>query len=85
MNKKIEYSYVRTFNTTDGQKVLQHLRELTVERFLGPDATDNQLRHLEGQRALVRQIETIIERGRSPDIAWTRVPRAADNSGDDKQ
>ena len=63
-DKKIEQSYTRTFGTADGARVLEHLRSLTVMRFLGSDATDNQLRHLEGQRALVRQIEMIIERGK---------------------
>ena len=65
MEKQITKNYVRAFGTADGAAVLAHLRSLTVERFLGPDATDNQLRHLEGQRALIRQIETMIERGKN--------------------
>ena len=44
--------------------VLKHLRRITVERVLGPDATDAQLRGLEAQRALVHQIESMIERGK---------------------
>ncbi|MCL1785555.1 MAG: hypothetical protein FWG39_00180 [Alphaproteobacteria bacterium] len=64
--KDIEKSYTRAFGTADGARVLEHIREITVMRFLGPDATDNQLRHLEGQRALVRQIENLIERGKKP-------------------
>jgi len=63
-NNKIEQSYTRAFGTTDGARVLEHLRSITTERFLGPDATDNQLRHLEGMRALVKQIENLIERGK---------------------
>lgn len=62
--KDIEQNYARTFSTTSGVAVLKHLRKLTIERVLGPDATDAQLRGLEAQRALVHQIEMMIERGK---------------------
>jgi len=61
----IEKSYVRAFGTADGARVLAHLRAITIERFLGPDASPAQLRTLEGQRAIVHQIESLIERGKS--------------------
>ena len=61
----IEKSYARAFSTPDGQKVLAHLRSITIERFLGPDATPAVLRTLEGQRAIVHQIESLIERGKN--------------------
>lgn len=62
--KDIEQNYARTFATAAGVAVLNHLRKITIERVLGPDATDAQLRGLEAQRALVHQIETLIERGK---------------------
>ncbi|MCL2538474.1 MAG: hypothetical protein FWF34_01780 [Alphaproteobacteria bacterium] len=62
--KNIEQSYARVFGTTDGKRVIAHLREITIERFLGPDASDSALRTLEGQRALVHKIEALIKRGK---------------------
>lgn len=62
--KDIEQNYARTFSTAAGIAVLNHLRKITIERVLGPDATDAQLRGLEAQRALVHQIEIMIERGK---------------------
>jgi len=64
-NKDIEKSYARAFAGADGKRVIAHLRGMTIERYLGPDATDAQLRALEGQRALVHQIEKQIERGKN--------------------
>ncbi|MCL2338922.1 MAG: hypothetical protein FWC51_03135 [Proteobacteria bacterium] len=62
---EIEQSYARAFSTADGKKVLAHLRGITIERFVGPDASPAALRTLEGQRALVHQIESLIERGKN--------------------
>ncbi|MBO8425660.1 MAG: hypothetical protein IAC69_04255 [Proteobacteria bacterium] len=62
--KELEQNYARTFSTSAGTVVLRHLRKITVERVLGPDASDAQLRGLEAQRALVHQIENMIERGK---------------------
>lgn len=62
--KDMEQNYARTFATAAGSVVLTHLRKITIERVLGPDATDAQLRGLEAQRALVHQIENMIERGK---------------------
>ncbi len=62
--KDLEQNYTRTFSTASGVMVLKHLRKITIERVLGPNATDSELRGLEAQRALVHQIETLIERGK---------------------
>ena len=43
---------------------MRHLRQITIERVLGANATDAELRGLEAQRALVHQIENLIERGK---------------------
>ncbi|MDR1206869.1 MAG: hypothetical protein LBK26_00410 [Rickettsiales bacterium] len=61
----IEQSYAKTFRGSDGARVMAHLRDITIERFLGPDATEAQLRALEGQRALVHQMKALIERGKN--------------------
>jgi hypothetical protein len=49
----VAVAFARCFATSDGQRVVRHLRRLTLERALGPGATDAHLRHLEGQRHLV--------------------------------
>lgn len=62
--REIEQNYARAFSTSAGAAVIRHLRRITVERVLGPNATDAELRGLEAQRALVHQIESMIERGK---------------------
>ena len=62
--KEIEQNYARAFGTAAGAAVIQHLRKITIERVLGPNATDAELRGLEAQRALVHQIESLISRGK---------------------
>ncbi len=64
-NQHIAHEYARAFSGAAGRAVIAHLRSITIERWLGPDATDAQLRALEGQRALVHQIEQMITRGQS--------------------
>lgn len=61
---EIEKNFARTFMSPAGRAVLAHLRKITVERVLGPNATDAELRTVEGQRALVHQIEQLSERGK---------------------
>lgn len=60
----IEKAYARTFLTASGAQVLGHLRKITIERTLGPNATDAELRSLEAQRALVQQISAMVLRGK---------------------
>ena len=55
----LEKNFVRTFNTPSGRVVLEHLRKITVERTMGPNATDAELRWVEAQRALYHQIERL--------------------------
>lgn len=61
---EIEKNFARVFRSSDGRAVLAHLRKITIERVLGANATDAELRGLEGQRALVHQIEQLSERGK---------------------
>lgn len=60
----VERCFARLFSTADGQKVLSHLQAVTFQRALGPATTDQQLRHAEGQRALVATILRLIDKGR---------------------
>lgn len=62
---EIEKCFARCFGHADGRRVLDHLRDMTTERVLGPDASDAVLRHLEGQRYLVAAIAGLIARGRA--------------------
>ena len=58
-------AFARLFSGRDGEAVLTHLRAMTGSRFLGPDASEAALRHLDGQRHLVAYIGALIERGRA--------------------
>lgn len=57
-------AFARCFHAADGARVLGYLKSLTVERALGPGATDALLRHVEGQRQLVAHILALVDRGR---------------------
>jgi hypothetical protein len=58
----------RCFAGPDGERALAHLAAITVDRVLGPDASDAALRDLEGQRRLYHHILGQIDRGRlAPD------------------
>ncbi|WP_417517358.1 hypothetical protein [Minwuia sp.] len=56
--------FARCFRGTDGDQAIGHLRAMTLETAAGPDISDARLRHLEGQRFMVRTIINLIERGR---------------------
>ena len=60
----LEKNYVRAFSTPSGRVVLEHLRKTTVERTLGPNVSDAELRWVEAQRALVHQIERFVMGGK---------------------
>ena len=56
-------SFVRCFKGSDGAIVLGHLRRTILERRLGPDASDAELRFLEGQRSVAAHILSMVDRG----------------------
>lgn len=62
--REVEKSFARLFSTDDGQRVLAYLQVITFQRALGPASSDEQLRYLEGQRAMVATILRLIDRGR---------------------
>ena len=64
--KDIEKQYARTFLSASGKQVLAHLRLLTVERIVGPNITNDDLRWWAAQNALIHQIENFIKRGNNP-------------------
>jgi hypothetical protein len=60
---EIEKEYARIFSSVSGKQVLSHLRSITVERILGQNITNEELRWWAAQSALVHQIENLIKRG----------------------
>lgn len=62
--KRVNGLFARVFGTSDGLEVLALLRSGTIEKTMGPDASERALLYLEGQRQLVRVIETRVANGR---------------------
>lgn len=58
-------TFARCFSGHDGQRVIEHLTKAILNRRLGPQAGDAELRHLEGQRCAVAYIIAMVERGRA--------------------
>jgi hypothetical protein len=56
-------AFAHCFAGADGRMVLDHLERAILERRLPPNASDAELRHLEGQRYAVAYIVAMIERG----------------------
>ncbi len=63
--QEISRCFARVFSHHDAHCILQHLRKSTRERVFGPTVSEATLRYVEGQRALVAYMETMIERGRA--------------------
>lgn len=62
---ELRQMYARCFSTNEGEKVLAHLRAVTLERAFGPGVSTETLRHIEGQRQLVSYIAALCEHGRN--------------------
>lgn len=62
--RETEKAYARLFSTEDGRRVLGHMQAMTFLRAYGPDAADAQLRHAEGQRALMASVMRMIAAGK---------------------
>jgi len=62
--KELPALAARCFRGKDGERLMTHLRSMTLERALGPNASDAFLRHTEGQRQLVAHLTALVERGR---------------------
>jgi hypothetical protein len=62
-DRSVATAFAKCFGSPDGKRVLEHLRRLTIERSLGPGASDALLRHLEGQRHLFAYIVALVAQG----------------------
>lgn len=58
--KEIERIFSRLFKTEEGQKVLAYLQYITFHRVFSATATEEQLRHHEGERALISKILKLV-------------------------
>lgn len=56
--------FARCFRGADGDRAMAHIKAQTIDIAAGPGISDARLRHLEGQRFMVRTIINLIERGR---------------------
>ena len=56
-------AFARLFNRPEAEAVLTYLKHMTQERVLSPTATAGELYFLEGQRALVATILSLIVQG----------------------
>ncbi len=63
--KEIERCFTRLFASEDGRKVLAWLQVMTFHRAGNATTSDEQLRHMEGQRSLMAAILRMIDRGKS--------------------
>lgn len=57
VDTQISQNIAEIFNTPTGREVLRYLRSVTIEMVNGPNVTNEELRHLEGQRYIVGLIE----------------------------
>lgn len=62
--KDIERLFARLFSTEDGSKALAYLQYTTFQKAYGINASCDQLRYMEGQRAFLANIMRLVERGR---------------------
>lgn len=63
INGDLTAAFARCFRGLDGERVLSHLRRITIERRPAPDVGEAELRHLEGQRHLAAYIAQLVARG----------------------
>jgi len=65
VSNDIDKVFVRCFSTKEGQLVLEHLRNVTIEQPTFIPGSDSSFGfHREGQNSIVREIERRIKRGR---------------------
>ncbi len=64
MHRQVSDDFMACFGTEAGQRVLAHLKRITVGRVLGPEDSDAALRDLEGRRALVAIMDMRVTDGR---------------------
>ncbi len=57
--REIRQTFAKCFSNREGRIVLSFLQRITLERYLGPECPNEQLRHLEGQRHIVSYIKSL--------------------------
>ena len=57
--QEIRQTFAKCFSSREGRIVLSFLQRITLERYLGPECSNEQLRHLEGQRHIVSYIKSL--------------------------
>lgn len=62
--KETQRAATRLANTSDGKKILEHLKSRTLNRVLAPDTSTQELWYIEGQRALIAYLDNLIEQGK---------------------
>jgi hypothetical protein len=60
-DEKISLDLASAFNTPSGIATMQYLKSITIEAITGSNITNEELRHLEGQRYLVALIAKRIQ------------------------
>lgn len=60
-DREISANVAQVFESATGKEVLRYLRSITIEMVNGPNVTNEELRHMEGQRYLVGLIERRIQ------------------------
>jgi hypothetical protein len=63
--QELRRAFARCFSSADGRLVMETLERLMLNRRLSPNASNGELRHLEGQRFAVAYIATMAARGRA--------------------
>ena len=58
-DSEIRQAFAKCFLSREGKIVLSYLQRITIERYLGPECSTEQLRHLEGQRHMVCYIKSL--------------------------
>jgi hypothetical protein len=57
LDTQISQNVAEVFSSPSGKEVLRYLRSVTIEMVNGPNVSNEELRHLEGQRYIVGLIE----------------------------
>ena len=57
LDTQVSQNVAEVFNSPTGKEVLRYLRSITIEMVNGPNVSNEELRHLEGQRYIVGHIE----------------------------
>tara|TARA_R100000995_G_scaffold40075_1_gene18561 strand:+ start:5620 stop:5901 length:282 start_codon:yes stop_codon:yes gene_type:complete len=65
------------FRTELGQEVFKYLKSITIDAVNGPNVTDAELRHLEGQRYLVGLIDRRIQHADTIKLRGVKNERAS--------